>query len=340
MSKATAVSALERHGLSDEQLVDMLRTMLLQRQVDNRGFQLNRQGKIPFAMGSEGHEALQAGAAAAFKRGSDVLVPYYRDLGLLLGVGVSALDLLNAMFARNDDRSGGRQFPSHISDRAKGVLSISSIIAAHLPHAVGVAAAFRYRHETGRVVLASFGDGATSAGEWHESLNYAGVHQLPVVFLCENNHFAISTPQSHQMAVEQVSDRAAGYGMPGGGVDGVDPIAAYGAVAAAMERARNGGGPSLVEGNCYRYLSHSTDDDDRTYRSRDIVQEERKNDPVPRFERVLLDAGVIGAEQLAELKRDVLRETNDATDRWESRPFPDVAELYTQIHEGAWEPWQ
>src|SRR5471032_679123 len=137
MAKAVTgrAGSMERHGLSDEQLVAMLRNMLLQRQLDNRGFELNRQGKIPFALGSEGHEAAQAGAAMAFVRGKDVLVPYYRDLGLVLGCGMTVLELLNSMFARAADRSGGRQFPNHYTNRELGMLSISSIIAAHVPHA-------------------------------------------------------------------------------------------------------------------------------------------------------------------------------------------------------------
>ncbi len=149
----TAATAFERFGLSDEQLITILRNMLMQRIVDNRGFQLNRQGKVPFALGSEGHEAVQAGAALAFARGKDIFVPYYRDLGLVLGIGYPILDLLLSMFARGADRSGGRQFPNHFGNHELGIMNISSIISAHIPHAVGAAYAFTYRGETGRAVL-------------------------------------------------------------------------------------------------------------------------------------------------------------------------------------------
>jgi 2-oxoisovalerate dehydrogenase E1 component alpha subunit len=314
--------------------------MLLQRQVDNRGFQLNRQGKIPFALGSEGHEAAQAGAALALRRGRDVLVPYYRDLGLALGFGLTPSAIFNSMFARAADISGGRQFPNHYSHKAIGLLSVSSIIAAHCPHAVGVAYAFKYRGEADRAVLCSTGEGATSEGEWHESLNFAAVHKLPIVFFVENNEYAISTPLSTQMAVGNVADRAAGYGMPGVVCDGFDPIATYTAVKEALDRARTGGGPTIVEAKVYRFLSHSTDDDDRTYRSDDEVREHRKRDPVPRFERLLLEAGIIGEEDLARLKADVLRETNEATDASEALPLPDARELHTNVYEGPYEPWQ
>jgi 2-oxoisovalerate dehydrogenase E1 component alpha subunit len=332
--------SLERRDLTDEQLVAMLRNMLLQRQIDNRGFQLNRQGKIPFALGSEGHEALQAGAAMAFVRGQDILAPYYRDLGLVLGIGITPLEMLVSMFARAADASGGRQFPNHYTSRRRGLLTISSIIAAHCPHAVGVAYALKFRRETGRAVLVTMGDGATSEGEWHESINFAAVHQLPIVFLVENNAYAISTPQRAQMAITDIAEKASGYGIPSTICNGMDPIATYAAVKTALDRARNGGGPTLVEAKCFRFLSHSTDDDDRSYRSRDDVAAARKHDPLPAFEAVLIAAGVIDAPAVAALKAAVLHETNEATDAAEAMPYPDAAELYTDVYAGAYEPWQ
>jgi 2-oxoisovalerate dehydrogenase E1 component alpha subunit len=334
-----ARAALDRGGLTDEQLVAMLWNMLLQRQIDNRGFQLNRQGKIPFALGSEGHEALQAGAALAFVRGSDVLVPYYRDLGLVLGVGVTPLDLLNNMFAREADLSGGRQFPNHYTARERGVLSISSIIAAHCTHAAGVAYALSYGGARGRAVLCSSGEGATSQGEWHEAINFAAIHKLPIVFLVQNNGWAISTPQSAQMAIADVADKAAGYGLPGLICDGTDPVATYRAMKVAMDRARGGGGPTLVEAKCYRFLSHSTDDDDRTYRDREELAQQRADDPVPKFERVLLEAGIIDDAGLSAIKADVLKQTNDATDQAESLPYPSVDDMYKHVYAGPYEPW-
>jgi 2-oxoisovalerate dehydrogenase E1 component alpha subunit len=332
--------SLERRGLTDEQLVAMLRNMLLQRQIDNRGFQLNRQGKIPFALGSEGHEALQAGAAMAFARGQDILAPYYRDLGLVLGIGVTPLEMLVSMFARASDASGGRQFPNHYTNRGHGLLSISSIIAAHCPHAVGAAYAIKLRREAGRAVLLATGEGATSAGEWHESINFAAVHKLPIVFLVENNAYAISTPQHAQMAVANVADKAAGYGIPGTICDGMDPIATYAAVKAGLDRARTGGGPTLVEAKCFRFLSHSTDDDDRAYRDRADIAEARKRDPVPAFERTLIEAGILDQAGAKRLRAEVLRETDAATDAAEALPYPPASDLYTHVYAGAYEPWQ
>jgi 2-oxoisovalerate dehydrogenase E1 component alpha subunit len=325
--------------LTDPQLVEMLRTMVMQRTLENRGFQLNRQGKIPFASASEGHEAVQAGAALAFERGKDVLVPYYRDLGLALGVGLTPYEVLLSLFARAADHSAGRQFPHHYASRRLGFHTISSVIAAQLPHAVGAAYALQYRGQRDRAVLTTFGDGASSEGEWHESLNFAAVHKLPVVFLCENNEWAISTPLSKQMGQPDVYRRAEGYGLPGVAVDGMDPIVCYAAVGEALRRARSGGGPTLVEAKCYRFLSHTTDDDDRTYRSRDEVLARRKDDPVPRFERFLAEQGILDAEGLEALKRSVLEEVNEATDRAEAMAYPAATDLYEKVYAEGWQPW-
>jgi 2-oxoisovalerate dehydrogenase E1 component alpha subunit len=340
VSKSGSVPAdLERHGLTNDQLVAIFRTMVMQRTLENRGFQLNRQGKIPFASASEGHEAVQAGAAMAFERGKDILAPYYRDLGLALGIGVTPYEVLLSLFARAADHSAGRQFPHHYASRRLGVHTISSVIAAQLPHAVGAAYALQYRGEAGRAVLTTFGDGATSEGEWHESVNFAAVHKLPIVFLCENNEWAISTPLSKQMGQPDVYKRAEGYGLPGAVVDGMDPIACYAVVGEAMARARSGGGPSLVEAKCYRFLAHTTDDDDRSYRSRDEVEARRKDDPVPRLERLLVEHGIANAGGLEALKRSVLEEVNDATDRAEAMAYPTAADLYEKVYAESWQPW-
>jgi 2-oxoisovalerate dehydrogenase E1 component alpha subunit len=329
----------EAQRLTNDQLVAIFRTMLMQRTLENRGFQLNRQGKIPFASASEGHEAVQAGAAMAFDRGKDILVPYYRDLGLALGIGITPYEVLLSLFARAADHSGGRQFPHHYASRQIGFQTISSVIAAQLPHAVGTAYAMQYRNESGRAVLTTFGDGATSEGEWHESLNFAAIHRLPVVFLCENNEWAISTPLAKQMAQPDIYKRAAGYGIPGVVVDGMDPIACYEAVHDAMHRARTGGGPTLVEAKCYRFLAHTTDDDDRSYRSREEVLERRKDDPVPCFERLLTERGILNEAGAEALKRAVLEEANDATDRAEAMAYPAARDLFERVYAEGSQPW-
>ncbi len=327
------------HGLSKDQLLLVFRNMLTQRAVDTRGFQLNRQGKIAIAMGSEGHEAVQAGAGLAFVRGRDVLYPYYRNTGITLACGFPLEDLFRSQFARATDRTKGRSIINHVTARDRGIASISSIIASQCTHAVGAAYAFRYRKENDRVVLCTFGEGATSEGEWHEAMNFAAVHKVPVVFLCENNQWAISTPISKQMVVPDVSARAAGYGMRGVVCDGFDPLAVYAAVRDAREYALAGNGPTLVEAKCYRFLSHTTDDDDKTYRSREEVALQRQNDPVPRYERWLIENHLIDAAQAEAMKNDVTRVVNETTDAVEQEPLPQASDLYGNVYAGADAPW-
>jgi len=334
MAKTAALQPLDV-----ERALALLRNMLLQRAVDTRGFQLNRQGKIAIAMGSEGHEAVQAGTGLAFERGRDILYPYYRNTGLILACGFPLADVFRSQFARATDRTKGRQIINHVTAKELGIASISSIIAAQCTHAVGAAYAIKLRRETNRAVFCQFGEGATSEGEWHEAINFAAVHRVPVVFICENNRWAISTPQSKQMANPDVAARASGYGLPSAIVDGFDPIAVYETVRAARDRAAEGGGPTLVEAKCYRFLSHTTDDDDRTYRTREEVDAQRALDPVPRFERRLLEAGAITEASLAELRAEVTATVNATTDAVEREPAPLASDLYGNVYEDSETPW-
>lgn len=320
-------------------LLTLLRTMLTQRAVDTRGFQLNRQGKVAIAMGSEGHEAVQAGTGLAFARAKDLLYPYYRNTGLTLACGFPLKDLFRSQFARATDTTGGRSIINHVTARELGIASISSTIAAQCPHATGAAYALKLRKEHDRVVFCQFGEGGTSEGEWHESVNFAAIKRLPIIFICENNRWAISTPQVKQMKNQDVAARAVGYGMHGVIVDGFDPVAVYHAVNEARERAAVGGGPTLVEAKCYRFLSHTTDDDDRTYRSRNEVELQRKLDPVPRFERRLVSDGIISEDELAKLRVEITELVNATTDEVEAEPLPPASELYTNVYAGETSPW-
>ena len=325
--------------LSRDQLLTLYRSMVTQRAVDTRGFQLNRQGKIGIAMGSEGHEAVQAGTGLAFERGRDLLYPYYRNTGLILACGFPLTDLFRSQLARARDTTGGRSIINHVTARALGIASISSIIAAQCTHAVGAAWALKRSGTTDRAVFCQFGEGATSQGEWHEALNFAAVHELPVVLLCENNQWAISTHVSKQMKVAQVAARAGGYGMHAVSCDGFDPIAVYGAVREARTHAAAGRGPVLVESHCYRFLSHTTDDDDRTYRSRDEVAGQRPSDPVPKFERYLLDRKLATDAEIGALKREITDLVNRTTDEVEAEPYPDAASLYGNTYAGPDDAW-
>jgi 2-oxoisovalerate dehydrogenase E1 component alpha subunit len=325
--------------LSRDRLVKLYRDMVTQRSVDTRGFQLNRQGKIGIAMGSEGHEAVQAGTGLAFQRGRDLLYPYYRNTGLILACGFPLADLFRSQLARARDTTGGRSIINHVTARALGIASISSIIAAQCTHAVGAAWAVKRSGAGDRVVFCQFGEGATSQGEWHEAMNFAAVHALPVVFVCENNEWAISTHIGKQMKVPSVASRAPGYGMHGTSVDGFDPVAVYMAVRDARTHAASGRGPVLVEAHCYRFLSHTTDDDDRTYRTRDEVAEHRPQDPVPKFERYLLERGVLTEAEIKTLKREVTELVNRTTDEIEAEPYPEAASLYGNTYAGPDDAW-
>jgi 2-oxoisovalerate dehydrogenase E1 component alpha subunit len=325
--------------LTPERLLELFRNMLTQRAVDTRGFQLNRQGKIAIAMGSEGHEAVQAGAGMAFVRGKDVLYPYYRNTGITLACGFSLEDLFRSQFARGTDRTKGRSIINHVTDKAKGIASISSIIASQCTHGAGAAYAFKLRGETDRVVFCTFGEGATSQGEWHEAMNFAAVHKLPIVMICENNQWAISTPISKQMVNPDVAAKGKGYGMRAVICDGFDPIAVYTAVAEAREHAAAGNGPTLVEAKCYRFLSHTTDDDDRTYRTKDEVAAQRANDPVPKFEAYLIAQGLLTAEAADAMRSDVTRRVNETTDAIENEPLPEEHDLYGNVYAGSDSPW-
>src|SRR5712691_6193651 len=287
--------------LSDAQLLEMHRYMLTTRMLDERMWALNRQGKAPFVVSSAGHEGCQVGSAYTLVRGSDYFVPNYRDLAAVLVAGLTPRDVLLGVYAKAEDPcNSARQMPSHWGCQRLGIISGSSPIATQVPHAVGLAYAVKYRREPA-VVMCWFGEGATSEGDWHEGLNFAGIHRLPVVFFCENNKYAISVPQTKQMAIENVADRAAGYGFEGRVVDGNDVLACYEVTKAAVDKARSGGGPTLIEAKTYRYAPHTSDDDDRTYRSKDEVKHARRNDPIPRFQGYLKEHNVLTDDGLKAL---------------------------------------
>ena len=336
MSTQVAPTPYDALGLTPDDVRSMYRTMLTARLIDEAGLRQNRQGRAPFVVPAEGHEACQVGTAWPMRRGQDVWLPYYRDLAVVLTAGMTPYEIFLGVFAKADDPcSGGRQMPSHWGYRALGIISGSSPIATQVPHAAGVAYAARYRGED-TVVACWFGDGATSEGDWHEGLNFAGIHKLPVVFICENNHYAISVPQSKQMAVENVADRAEGYGFPGVVVDGNDVLACYGAMKTAHERARSGGGPTLIEAKTYRFLGHTSDDDDKTYRPRDEVEEARHHDPLERFAILLRDAGVLDGSAAEALRVEVKEEVDAAiAAAWEAPdPLPESALRHVFADEG------
>ena len=326
-TRATTEPSFEALGLSADDLRSMYRTMVTARLVDEAAFRLNRQGKAPFVVPVSGHEGCQVGTAWAMRPGQDIWLPYYRDVAVVLVAGMTPYEIFLGLFAKADDpSSGGRQMPSHWGSRRLGIISHSSPIATQIPHAAGVAYAVRYREEDA-VVGCWFGEGATSEGAWHEGLNFAGIHRLPVVFVCENNHYAISVAQSKQMAIENVADRAAGYGFPGVVVDGNDVLACFEAMRHAVDRAKAGEGPTLIEAKTYRFFPHTSDDDDRTYRSREEVEEARHHDPIELFGRRLTEAGLLDAAAIDAVWVETKAVVDQQIDQAWNAPDPDPATL-------------
>jgi 2-oxoisovalerate dehydrogenase E1 component alpha subunit len=301
--------------------------MVTARLIDEAAFRLNRQGKVPFVVPVSGHEGCQVGTAWPLRPGRDIWVPYYRDLAVVLIAGMTPYEIFLGLFAKADDpSSGGRQMPSHWGSRRLGIISHSSPIATQIPHAAGIAYAARYRGED-TVVGCWFGEGATSEGACHEGMNFAGIHRLPVVFVCENNQYAISVAQSKQMAIDDVADRAAGYGFPGVVVDGNDVLACFAAMRTAVERARAGEGPTLIEAKTYRFFPHTSDDDDRTYRSREEVEQARHNDPIELFGATLRERGVLDADELDRVRSEAKALVDAQIDQAWNAPDPEPSSL-------------
>lgn len=307
-------------GLTDQDLLQMYETMLLARRIDERMWLLNRAGKIPFVISCQGHEAAQVGAAFALDQTKDYIAPYYRDMGVVLHFGMSPRDLMLSAFAKAEDpNSGGRQMPGHFGYKKNRILTGSSPVATQVLHAVGVALAGKMQNQD-FVSFVTLGEGSTNQGDFHEGANFAGVHQLPVIIMVENNQYAISVPVKKQLG-GKIADRALGYGMYGVSVDGKNPLAVYQVMKEAVERARRGEGPSLIEAVTYRLTSHSSDDDDRQYRSQEEVAEGRANDPVLLFANYLIDTNVATKEKLDEINEKVIAIVNDATEYAENAPY-------------------
>lgn len=316
----------EELGLSVETLRQMYYKMLLARKLDERMWILHRQGKVAFHISGMGHEAAQVGVAFALKPGYDWLYPYYRDMALVLSLGMEPRHLMLALFGKKEDpTSGARQMPAHFSYRQLNIVSGTSSVATQIPQAAGIALAARLRKEDA-VVVTCFGEGSTSEGDFHEGLNWAGIYKLPVIFVCQNNQYAISVPLHKQMAVENVADRAAAYGIQGIIVDGNDVLAVYRTAKEAVERARAGQGATLLEAKTYRPVPHSSDDDDRSYRSREEVEAWKKRDPLLRFEAYLEEHGILGDELKQETLERVMAKVDDATSYAEKAPFPEPEE--------------
>ena len=330
-NRARSKSTLPK-GLKNADLVHYYSRMVQARSLDERIWALNRQGKVPIAASSQGHEATQLGSLlAAEKDGDCFLFPYYRDLALKVAAGLTPVQtMMSFMGKAGDPYSNARQFPLQGADLSNKIIQISNVVAAGLTQSVGYALGARMAGEK-TVVFSYFGDGATSQGELHEAMNFASIHKLPVIFICENNRYAISTPQRSQMMVEEIASRAASYGFPGFTVDGMDLIQCYEATREAITHARSQG-PVLLEMLVERFMSHTTDDDDRRYRPEGEVEKARERDPVVSLANLLINESILTQKEIDSIDSNALKATDEATDLADASSQPPESVLHDSVY--------
>lgn len=321
----------ENDGLKDEELLDLLYWMRLTRELDERMLVIFKQGKSPGTIFSQrGHEAISVGSAHVLESG-DVLAPLHRDLGAMLLRGMSPGRILAQIMGRVGGPSRGRDVNCHgLGDLSLRIIGFISHIPQSLPVALGAAFAFQYRGEDG-VALTYFGDGAFSEGGAHETLNLAAVLKAPIIFILENNQYAYSTPVKIQCAVDNLADRAKGYGMPGMAIDGNDVLAVRSATAEAVERARLGGGPTLIECKTMRMRGHAVHDP-ADYVPRELLEEWEARDPLARFTSHLRAEGILSAERDREMANRIRRELDEAVAWAEASPWPDAGTITENVY--------
>lgn len=323
----------EELGLSKSQLLAMYYELVLARTLDERIWLLNRQGKTAFVISCAGQEATQVGFAHALQAGHDVVWPYYRNLALVMAMGMTPREvMLHQLSKAEDPSSGGRQMPSHFGLARLNIVSVSSPVATQLTQAAGSAYASKLKKDD-KVSFTFVGDGGTSKGDFHEALNFASVHDLPVVFVVENNGYAISVPISKQMHIQNIADRATAYGIPGVVVDGNDLLEVYRVAKEATDRARRGEGPTLVEAKTYRYRPHSSSDDDRTYRTKEEVDEWKLKDPITRFQLYLQEQGLLSQEEDKTLRARAKQAVDEAQQYAEAAPLPSVDTIHRFVYD-------
>lgn len=310
-------------------LLDIYYAMLLSREFEERLAVLYRQGKILGGIFSGiGQEGVTVGTSFDLESG-DAVFPLHRDIGVCLTRGISPKTLMAQIFGKSGGLSHGKTDYLHAGDPELGVYGSTSMLASSLPIATGAALAFKLKL-TNNVAVAYIGEGGTSRGDFHEALNFAAVQRLPVVFVVENNFYAYSTPLNHQMAVEQVSDRAAGYGMPGHTCAGNDIIEVRQVMAEAVLRARDWLGPSLIECKTYRWHGHS-EHDEASYRESEEYLEWKSRDPIPRFETYLHERKNLDEPTAAKYREQAKREVAEAEKFAEESPYPEPYEAMKNL---------
>ncbi|RME74409.1 MAG: pyruvate dehydrogenase (acetyl-transferring) E1 component subunit alpha [Planctomycetota bacterium] len=317
-------------GLDPERLLSLYRNMVRLRVFDRRALNLQRQGRINFYAPASGQEAAMIGSAAALEP-QDVAYPTYRESGVCLQRGMSLRTMADQLFGNARDLVKGRQMPNHWSSREHNIVSISSCIATQIPQAAGTGMAQRFRGENAATIC-YFGDGATSEGDFHAGLNFAGVFRANTVFFCQNNQWAITVPVTRQTAAPSIAIKASAYGFEGIRIDGNDLLVVYKTVREALEKARSGGGPTLIEALTYRMGPHSTSDDPRRYRTEQEVETWRRRDPIERLQRYLEARGWIDAEQVERIAAEAKEEVDRAISEAEAVGPPEPETLFEDVY--------
>jgi pyruvate dehydrogenase E1 component alpha subunit len=325
----------ELPAISWEDLLRLYRVMLLTRRLDERMITLQRQGRIGFYIGSIGEEAAITASAFALED-QDWIVPSYRELAALLLRGYPLFELLCQFFGNSRDPVKGRQMPNHYASRELRFLSISSPVGTQIPHATGLAMAAKLR-KSNEIALAYFGEGATSQGDFHVAANFAGVFKAPVVFFCRNNHWAISVPLELQTSSRSIAVKAEAYGFEGRRVDGNDVFAVYSATRDAVDKARRGDGPTLIEAVTYRIGPHSTSDDPKVYREESMVEDWKQKGPLRRLKTYLIEQGHWSEEQDSQLESEIKNEIQDNLRRAEKVGPPFVDTIFEDVFDSL--PW-
>src|SRR5436309_151585 len=325
-----SLSEIREAGLDRDDLLGIYRNMALRRGIEERGHILYRQGKIPgsFYTG-RGNEGASVGVATAMGS-DDVGTPLHRDMGVHVVRGVEPWRILAQYMGRADGPTHGKDGNVHMADARLGLLAMVSHLPAMLPVAVGCALAFRIREEK-RVAVGWFGEGAAARGDAHEGMNFAGVRRLPVVFICDNNQWAYSTPTHLGYATEHVADRAQAYGFDGIVVDGTDVLAVYRETKRAIEKARAGGGPTLIECVTLRMEGHAVHDD-AFYVPKELFEKWAENDPIERFRTWLRTNAEMTDEEEEQIGADVKKTLNEALKRAEESPLPDPSTLLEGVY--------
>jgi pyruvate dehydrogenase E1 component alpha subunit len=325
-----SLSEVREAGLDREDLLGVYRNMLVTRGVEERGHILYRQGKIPgsFYTG-RGNEAASVGVATAM-RPEDVGTPLHRDMGVHISRGVEPWRVFANYMGRSEGPTKGRDGNVHMADQQLGMIAMVSHLPAMLPVATGAALAFRIREER-RVAVGWFGEGASARGDAHESMTFAGTRKLPVVYVCDNNQWAYSTPTHLEYATEHVADRAQAYGFEGVVVDGTDVLAVYREAKRAIEKAREGGGPSLLECLTLRMEGHAVHDD-AFYVPKVMFERWAERDPIERFRAWLRDNAALTDEEEDEIHTHVKKRLGDALQKAEDSPLPDPATLLEGVY--------